>query len=195
MNRRLTRRAFVAGVAAGLGGCGGLGISPTPTPPTNNPADGEVEQVGELSLTSSAFDDGEPIPQQYGRRKENINPPLSIGGVPASTETFALIVDDPDALDTSGKVWLHWLLWNIPSDRTEIPADWNPTDVVVGWNDFDQPGYDGPAPPGGRHRYRFKLFAVDTSLDIPRRSTKNEVGTAMRDDIVGSTQLTGTFAP
>jgi len=95
----------------------------------------------------------------------------------------------------AGEVFDHWLVWNIAANRTEIPADWNASEAVVGENDFGNRRYDGPAPPDGEHTYRFKLFALDTTLDLPETASKREVGSAMDGHVLARTQLTGTFAP
>lgn len=199
MSGRLTRRACIAAVATALAGCGGADLGPGSesgdTTPTSNPAVGAAEQMGELRLTSPAFEDGGPIPEQYGRDAENVNPPLSIANVSTEAESMTLIVDDPDAVDPAGEVWLHWLVWNIPPSKTDIPAGWEPTEAVEGTNDFDTRGYEGPDPPDEAHTYRFKLYALDTTLDLAGSASKLEVGTAMEGARLSQTQLRGTYAP
>jgi len=160
-----------------------------------NPAVGDAAQVGDLALTSPAFDDGEPIPRKYGREEADVNPPLSISGVPEDAETLVLVVDDPDAVEPAGEVWLHWLVWNVPASRTGILEDWTPGEVTEGVNDFGERGYGGPAPPDEAHDYRFKLYALDTSLGVPADASKRDVGDAMRGHVLASTQLVGTYAP
>ncbi|SEW19945.1 YbhB/YbcL family Raf kinase inhibitor-like protein [Halobacterium jilantaiense] len=218
MANRSTRRYVlsVAGSAAvvlaagcsDLGGYtgGGDGGDTAPKSTTNtgensdeateeNPVVGDAEQVGDLALSSPAFDDGQPIPRTYGRDDADVNPPLSVSGVPDGAETLVLVVDDPDAVEPAGEVWLHWLVWNVPATRTEIPEDWTPEQATEGVNDFGERGYGGPAPPDGEHKYRFKLYALDTSLDIPTDASKRDVGDAMRDHVLASTQLVGMYAP
>ncbi|MFB6302725.1 MAG: YbhB/YbcL family Raf kinase inhibitor-like protein [Haloferacaceae archaeon] len=199
MSGRTARRSVLVALAAGLAGCSGLGglgdSGSSPTPAPDNPAVGDVEAQGTLRLTSPAFDDGGPIPEAYGRDAENVNPPLSIAGVPAGAATLTLIVDDPDAVEPAGQVWLHWLVWNVPASRTEIPEGWEPESAVEGRNDFGRRGYGGPDPPDGRHTYRFKLYALDATLDLPASASKTEVGAAMEGSILAATQLTGTYAP
>ncbi|MFC7132194.1 MULTISPECIES: YbhB/YbcL family Raf kinase inhibitor-like protein [Salinibaculum] len=151
--------------------------------------------MGDLALTSPAFADGGPIPVKYGASAENVNPPLSIANVPSGAESLVLVVDDPDAVEPAGKVWLHWLVWNVPASRTEIPEDWNPESAVEGTNDSGSRGYSGPAPPDGTHTYRFKLYALDTTLDLPQSASKADVGAAMQGHVLGQTQLTGTYSP
>ncbi|WP_396611951.1 YbhB/YbcL family Raf kinase inhibitor-like protein [Haloferax sp. S1W] len=192
-----TRRAVVTAVAAALAGCAGGddGGAPASTPESDNPALGDATQMGDLRLTSSAFEDGGAIPRTYGHDTDNVNPPLSIANSPPETQSLTLIMDDPDAVEPAGKVWLHWLVWNIPPTQTTIPEGWTPSDAIEGTNDFGNRGYGGPAPPDERHTYRFKLYALDTTLDLPRTADKRAVGEAMRGRLLGRTQLTGTYAP
>lgn len=198
MLTRTNRRTIVFATAAALAGCSGIGGSPSPTTtgtPADNPAVGEVPQRGDLQLTSPAFDAGGTIPQEYGRDARDVNPPLAIAGVPADAASLVLIMDDPDALEPAGRVWLHWLVWNIPPSGRSIPEAWSPAAAVVGTNDFGEPGYGGPAPPDGPHRYRFKLYALDTTLDLPRSATKLAVGRGMAGARIAQTQLSGTYVP
>lgn len=191
MARRVTRRLVLLTASTLLAGCAGLGEGETPTG-TDNPAFGQVSQMTDLDLTSTAFDDGESIPEKYGKAFENVNPPLSIEGVPDAAESLALVVDDPDA---PGGTFTHWLVWNVPTDVGTIPEDWTPpTEVSEGTNDFGNVGYDGPKPPS-EHTYRFKLFALSTELDLSSSSDQARLGNAMQGTVVGQTHLTGTFAP
>jgi Raf kinase inhibitor-like YbhB/YbcL family protein len=121
--------------------------------------------MGDLELASPAFDHGERIPEEYGYTERNVNPPLEIDGVPDDAESLALIVDDPDAREPAGKVWDHWLVWNVPPETASIPEDWEPTDATEGTNDYGDHGYGGPNPPDREHTYRFRLFALDTTLE------------------------------
>ncbi|GAA0663301.1 YbhB/YbcL family Raf kinase inhibitor-like protein [Natronoarchaeum mannanilyticum] len=162
---------------------------------SDTPAHGDAEPTGELTLTSPAFDDGERIPEQYGRDGGDVNPPLSIAGVPADAASLALVVDDPDARDPAGKVWVHWLVWNIDPAREEIPEGWDAEGADEGTNDFGEVGYGGPSPPDREHTYRFKLYALDEELGVTRGATKGELGAAMEDSVLAQAQLTGTFAP
>lgn len=148
-----------------------------------------------LELTSPAFDDGEPIPTEYGYDYRNENPPLRIDGTPDDASSLALVIDDPDAVEPAGKVWDHWIVWNIDPSRREIPDGWTPRDAVEGENDFGEVGYGGPKPPDREHTYRFKLFALSTLLDLDRGATKDELGQAMKGHVVAQTQLEGTYAP
>lgn len=148
-----------------------------------------------MRLTSPAFGDGEPIPGKYGYTEANVNPPLEVADVPDGTQSLALVLDDPDAVEPAGKVWLHWLVWNIPPSRTSIPEDWSPTDATEGTNDFGTRGYGGPAPPDGTHTYRFKLYALDARLDLSASADERRVGDAMAGHVLSRTQLTGTYGP
>ncbi|WP_254769466.1 YbhB/YbcL family Raf kinase inhibitor-like protein [Salinilacihabitans rarus] len=149
--------------------------------------------MGELTLTSPAFDHGERIPEKYGYDAENVNPPLEIEGVPDEAESLALAVDDPDAIEPAGKVWDHWVVWNVPPETTEIPEGWEPDDAEEGTNDFGEVGYGGPNPPDREHRYRFKLFALETTLDLPAGTDVEDLGEAVEGRIVAQTQLDGAF--
>jgi Raf kinase inhibitor-like YbhB/YbcL family protein len=185
--RGLRRRGFLVVAASILAGCGGDGGTPTP----GNPVLGEVTPGGDLELSSPAFNDGGSIPDRHGREAENLNPPLSIEGVPEGTDSFALVVDDPDA---PGGTFVHWLVWNVPGDRREIPVGWSPAEATEGENDFGATGYDGPAPPEGKHRYRFKLYALDATLSPSSSASRGDIGDAMRGHVLARSQLSGTYA-
>jgi Raf kinase inhibitor-like YbhB/YbcL family protein len=156
---------------------------------------GMSDSATTLELTSQAFADGESIPDEYGYTNRNVNPSLSIDGVPADTESLVLIIDDPDAQEPAGKIWDHWVVWNIDPERTEIPENWEPTDAVEGENDFGETGYGGPNPPDRQHTYQFRLFALDTTLSVDQGATKDDVEQAMGGQILAQTQLGGTYAP
>jgi len=146
--------------------------------------------MGNLKLTSSAFSHGGEIPREYGYKNGNKVPPLTVSGIPEGTKSLALIMDDPDAMEPAGKVWVHWVAWNIEPTTTELE---NLT--TEGMTDFGEVGYGGPAPPDKRHTYVFKLYALDTKLDLPNESTKADVEKAMEGHIIEQTQLTGTYTP
>jgi hypothetical protein len=195
MPGRLSRRTVVAATAAALAGCVGERGRSTPTADPDNPAIGDATQRGDLRLASPAFEDGGPIPEAYGHDARNVNPPLSIANVPSGAASLTLIVDDPDAVEPAGHVWLHWLVWNVPPSTTTIPEAWEPTEAVEGTNDFGERGYGGPAPPDGTHTYRFKLYALDSTLDLPTSANERDAGAAMRGAVLAQTQLTGTYPP
>ena len=158
--------------------------------------------MGNLKLTSSAFSDGGEIPREYGYKNGNREPQLTISGTPDGTKSLALIMDDPDAMGAVGKVWVHWVMWNIDHDTLDIDGSLMTgrsyrlnMGIMEGMTDFGEVGYGGPAPPDKRHTYVFKLYALDTELDLPDKSTKADVEKAMEDHIIEQTQLTGTYAP
>lgn len=148
-----------------------------------------------LTLSSPAFADGGSIPERYGYTRDDVNPPLEIEGVPDSAATLALVVDDPDAVEPAGKVWDHWVVWNIEPDRTTIPEDWDVSNAVQGLNDYGDREYGGPNPPDRVHTYRFKLYALDQELDIEPGATKERLENAMEGKILDEAHLEGTFAP
>lgn len=148
-----------------------------------------------LRLTSPAFASGDRIPEQYGYRARNVNPPLSVSGVPEDAESLALVVDDPDAVKPAGKVWDHWVVWNVDPATTEIPEDWTPTGATEGKNSYGERGYGGPNPPDREHTYRFRLYALDTALDLDAGATKTDLEAAMEGHVLDETVLTGTYAP
>ena len=142
-----------------------------------------------FQLTSS-FLDGGVIPRICGYKNGNIRPFLKFRGKPKGTESLTLIMDDPDAMGAVGKVWVHWVVWNIDPTATE-----NLQDATEGMTDFGEVGYGGPAPPDKRHTYVFKLYALDCKLDLPNESTKADVEKAMEGHIIEQVTLTGTYAP
>ena len=145
----------------------------------------------DLKLTSSAFSDGNPIPRECGYKNGNKEPPLTISGKPEGTKSLALIMDDPDAMGAVGKVWVHWVVWNIIPDQPETLVG-----AIVGMTDFGKAGYGGPAPPDKRHTYVFKLYALDCELELAGlEATKADVEKAMEGHIIEQTQLTGIYAP
>ena len=192
---RITRREAVGAVAVGLAGCSRFSGSVEDGDEPDNPALASAEGDGALRVTSPAFADGEAIPDRYGRGAENVNPPLEVDGIPDDTESLAVVVDDPDAVEVAGEIFVHWLVWNLSPDRTSIPEDWAPETAVEGENDFGGVGYGGPAPPDEPHTYRFKCFALAGTLSLPGGATAAELGAAMAGEIAARAQLTGTYAP
>jgi len=151
----------------------------------------------ELQFTSPAFEDGGPIPAEYGYAERNVNPPFEISGVPASAETLLLVVDDPDAREPAGKIWDHWVVWNVPADTGSIPEDWDAASsgATEGQNDYGESGWGGPNPPDREHTYRFLLYALDDRLELPSDATKDDVYDAAEGTVVGKASLEGTYAP
>ena len=148
-----------------------------------------------MQLTSTGFSDGGEIPLELGYKKQNEPPALSINGIPEGTKSLALIMDDPDAMDAVGKVWVHWVVWNIDPTKPFITGNPRESGFVEGVTDFGEVGYGGPAPPDKRHTYVFKLYALDSKLDLPEGSTKSELENAMEGHILEQATLTGTYAP
>ena len=152
-----------------------------------------------LILKSSAFEHGAGIPEQYTCCGEDISVPLQWEGVPETARSLALIVDDPDAPDPDAPkmVWVHWVVCNIPPDLNglaeHITSETCPPGVIEGINDWQRPGYGGPCPPIGRHRYFHKLYALDTVLEGLQQPTKADVEAAMQGHILAQAELVGTF--
>jgi len=163
----------------------------------STPLNGDIEQQGELQLSSPAFDDGERMPDSVGYVNENANPELVIEGVPDGTQSLVLVVDDPDAEPVGGHTWNHWVAWNIDPAIGTIPEGWAASGAVEGYNDFVEQGYSGPSPPDGEHGYRFKLLALDSELDTPPETRKTRLGSAvaLNAEVLGATQVVGTYHP
>jgi Raf kinase inhibitor-like YbhB/YbcL family protein len=150
-----------------------------------------------FTLTSTAFGDGAAIPAQYTCDGVDVSPPLAWSGPPPGTRSFALIADDPDA---PAGTWVHWVLYNLPADVSELPENVAKVESLdlggarQGRNDFRHPGYGGPCPPPGpAHRYFFKLYALDTRLELKAGAQKKDVEAAMEGHVLGSAQLMGTY--
>jgi Raf kinase inhibitor-like YbhB/YbcL family protein len=148
-----------------------------------------------MNLTSPAFDDGAPIPGEYGYTEANANPPLEITDVPPDAESLALVMDDPDAREPAGKIWDHWVVWNVDPDVGSIPRDWDADTAVEGSNDFGERGYGGPNPPDREHTYRFVCYALATDLDLGPGASKDDLEAAMEGQVLEEARLTGTYAP
>jgi len=151
--------------------------------------------MSNFTLESEAFDSGGVIPRKYGYKNGNLSPPLKIGGVPENTSSLALIMDDPDAMGAVGKVWVHWVLWNIEPNVVELKENSIPSDCLEGETDFGEIGYGGPAPPDKEHTYIFKLYALDQKLDADKGSTKKQIEEAMKNHIIAETRLEGKYSP
>lgn len=159
------------------------------------PLNGDVEQRGELTLSSPSFEDGERMPDSTGYINENANPELEISGVPEEAESLVLVVDDPDAKPVAGHTWDHWFVWDIDPEIGSIPEGWSPDEATEGYNDFIEQGYGGPSPPEGSHGYRFKLLAIDGELGVPAEARKTRVGSAisMNAEVLAATQIVGEY--
>lgn len=142
-----------------------------------------------MEIKSSAFGHKGSIPPEYTCDDRNMSPPLEFSGAPEKTVSFALIVDDPDA---PGRVFVHWLAWNIPSKTKSLSAEAHVPEE--GRNDFGENAYGGPCPPPGKpHRYFFKLYALDTKLDLPKDSGKQQLENAMKGHILAQAELIGLY--
>lgn len=149
-----------------------------------------------MQLTSTAFTEGSPIPAQHTCDGTNSSPPLKWSGVPAEAKSLALIADDPDA---PMGTWVHWVVYDLPPTTTELAegvakSQFIPGGAKQGLNDFRHLGYGGPCPPPGKaHRYFFKLYALDTQLELKPGATKKEVEGAMAKHILAEGHLLGTY--
>jgi len=151
--------------------------------------------MSNFTLESEVFDNGGVIPRKYGYKNGNNSPPLKISNVPENTSSLALIMDDPDAMGAVGKVWVHWVLWNIDPNTIELKENVIPSDCLEGETDFGEIGYGGPAPPDKEHTYIFKLYALDQKLDAKKNSTKKQIEEAMNNHIIAETRLEGRYSP
>ena len=141
--------------------------------------------MSELSIISSDFKEGGEIPKECGYKHGNKEPSIDFWFPEDEPHASALIMDDPDAIKAVGKVWVHWLQYVGAFDEH----------VTQGKNDFGELGYGGPAPPDGRHTYVFKLYDLDSDLDLEEGFSKQELEDAMKGHILAEAKLTGTFAP
>jgi Raf kinase inhibitor-like YbhB/YbcL family protein len=144
-----------------------------------------------MTLLSSAFEYNKKIPSRYTCDGENVSPPLMIGGIPAGAKSLALIVDDPDA---PAGTWVHWLVWNIDPQTTEIAEGSVPQGAMEGKTSFGRGGYGGPCPPQGEHRYFFKLYALDTTLALSPKADKAVLEAAMDGHILKKAELVGLYS-
>lgn len=140
-----------------------------------------------LKVSSTAFQDHETIPSKYTCDGKDINPPLDIDDIPMEAKSLALIMDDPDA---PRGTWVHWIVWNIPITH-HIRENEKPGDE--GLNDSDDNQYGGPCPPSGTHRYFFKVYALDTLLDLPSETGKEQLEKKMSKHIIAFGQLVGLY--
>jgi len=149
-----------------------------------------------IQIASSAFAEGNLIPGKYTCDGEDLSPPLSWGGLPAQTQSLVLIADDPDA---PVGVWVHWVVYNMPPDLNGLAEGLSKNSTlpgvgVQGMTDFGQPGYGGPCPPKGKpHRYFFRLYALDSRLDLPPGAKRAEVDRALHGHILAVGQLIGVY--
>ncbi|MFZ5904720.1 MAG: YbhB/YbcL family Raf kinase inhibitor-like protein [Chloroflexota bacterium] len=149
------------------------------------------EAAMSFELTSPAFAQGQPIPAKFSCKGADISPALAWTEPPAGTQSFALIMDDPDA---PMGTWDHWVLFNIPPETRAFAEDFQPAaPIVTGKNSWGRSDYGGPCPPSGTHRYFFKLYALDSALDLSSSADKKAVLAAMQGHILAQAELMGKF--
>ena len=188
MSRSLRLFLLVTCLAIAVGGCRS-GPSPTASPEKERPP------AVPFALTSTAFAEGEPIPSKYTCDGEDISPPLQWRDVPEGTRSFALIADDPDA---PRGTWDHWLLYNLPAEARNLPEG-VPAEAELsdgsrhGQNSWSRLGYGGPCPPSGTHRYFFKLYALDTLLELDAGASKERLSQAMEGHVLAEAVLMGVY--
>lgn len=152
-----------------------------------------------LSITSPAFAERQEIPDKYTCDESDISPPLSWENQPKDTQSLVLIMDDPDAPDLKAPkmTWVHWLLYNLPADSSGLPEAVSdnqlPTGTLQGTNNWNRTGYGVPCPPIGRHRYFFKLYALDSTLPDLRNPDKESLLQSMQGHVLDETGLMGTY--
>ncbi len=156
------------------------------------------ESEARMQISSSSFTQQGPIPEKFTCEGADTSPPLAWSGVPPSAKSVALIVDDPDAPDPAAPkmTWVHWVLYNVPPQTTSLGEGAStklPQGARVGLNDWKKPGYGGPCPPIGRHRYFFKLYALDVVLPDLGKTSKADLLKAMQGHVVASAELVGTY--
>jgi hypothetical protein len=146
---------------------------------------------GTMKLTSPAFSHNGAIPSQYTCDGANISPALEWSDAPQNSNSFALIVEDPDA---PTKVWVHWIVFNIPNTTQSLAENTQAGPFLQGATDFNgKHQWGGPCPPSGTHHYRFTLYALDNFLDLPAGATKEQIVAAMRGHILAQATLIGTY--
>lgn len=144
-----------------------------------------------IQLTSDAFANGQSIPSKYSCKGKNISPALGWTEPPAGTQSLALIMDDPDA---PGGTWVHWVLFNIPASMRNLQEGLPASGMSVGKNSWGDMRYGGPCPPSGTHRYFFKLYALDTTINLSPGATKEQVLKEVDGHILAQGELVGTFS-
>lgn len=153
-----------------------------------------------MRIETTAFDDGERIPDRFTGDGEDVSPPLTISDLPDDTRSLALIVDDPDA---PAGTWVHWLIWGIPADLAKLPEGVATDEIVEdlggarqGTNDFDNIGYGGPAPPPGhgQHHYRFTAYALSEHIDLDAGATREALEDRLEAAALETARLTGTYS-
>ena len=144
-----------------------------------------------MKLTSPEFEQNGKLPEKTGYMGKNVNPELEIKNVPETAQTLALILEDPDAKEPAGKIWVHWLTWNIPADTQKIDEEESPG--IEGQTDFPKPGYNGPNPPDGEHELVFKIYALDKELELNQDAGREEFEQTIENHIVDEAELKAVY--
>ena len=144
--------------------------------------------MNNLVITSPSFSEGADIPVKFSCRGENMNPEIGIGSIPAETKSLAIIVEDPDA---PRGIFDHWVAWNLQPRSTIVE---NSKDGVQGNNGMGETGYTGPCPPSGTHRYQFKVYALDSMLDLPVGTNRKNLMNSMKEHVIAGGELMGLFS-
>ena len=193
MHFYLSAGIYLAGIAALLAGL----LTPNPATAENQRRNGEVPMA--MTISSAAFPADDNIPAVYTCDGRDISPPLRWSGIPEGTQSLVLIVDDPDAPDPKAPkmIWVHWVLYNIPPGTGGLPqgvvAGDLPAGTGEGINDWKRTGYGGPCPPIGRHRYFFKLYALDIILPDIGNPDKSILEKAIKGHVKARAELIGTY--
>jgi Raf kinase inhibitor-like YbhB/YbcL family protein len=186
--RQLFRSHFRASLVAAAGA---LAIT------YSSAADAPRQGQPMLRISSPAFEANREIPSKFTCEGQDVSPPLAWDGVPDETQSFALIMDDPDAPDPAAprRTWVHWVLVDLPANARSLPEAVRalPPGTVEGVNDWQRTGYGGPCPPVGRHRYFFKLYALDAVLGDLAAVAKGDVERAMEGHVLAKAELVGTY--
>ena len=140
----------------------------------------------------TAFENNGNIPSKYTCDGKNVSPPLIFSEISENAKSLVLIMDDPDAVKPAGKVWDHWIIFDIPKDTKEIPEGREPRGMH-GKGTSGNLKYHGPCPPDEEHRYYFKLYALNTELNLSEGSAKSEIEKAMKGHIIEKSELTGKY--
>ncbi len=169
--------------------------SPTSTPTAIEKNTKEVTTMQNISISAEAFQTEGAIPEEYTCDGSDVSPALSWRGIPANAKSIALIMDDPDA---PMGTFVHWVLFNIPPDTTKLPRGVPKNRTLndgssQGITDFGRTGYGGPCPPGGTHRYYFRLYALDTMLDLQPGASRKQLENAMKGHILAQGELMGKY--
>lgn len=168
------------------------------TTQSNQTTNQTSNQSGSFQITSTAFVQGGQIPQKYTADGEDISPPLSWTSAPQNTVSFTITCEDSDASGSGGGAFFHWILFDIPANVTQLAEGITNQETLdngakQGTNDMGTVGYVGPSPPSGTHRYAFKIYALDTMLNLESGATKQQVKDAMEGHVLAEAQITGKY--